>query len=86
MGFEPIRSQKNQQIQQESVLAFNGEPYGEPFLLIQGRLEETLKEHQSILDGIRSGDISKAYKAILFHVAQNKIIISLKYSSPDETK
>jgi DNA-binding GntR family transcriptional regulator len=48
----------------------------------EGRLEETLKEHQAILDNIKIGAVGRTYKAILAHLEKPKEIIQLN----EETK
>jgi DNA-binding FadR family transcriptional regulator len=43
----------------------------------EGRLEETLTEHQAIYDYIKIGAVGRSYKAILAHLEKPKEIIQL---------
>jgi DNA-binding GntR family transcriptional regulator len=50
----------------------------------EGRLEETLKEHQAIFDNIKIGAVGRTYKAILTHLEKPKEIIQLNESTKKE--
>jgi len=41
----------------------------------EGRIEETLLEHQAILDRMSAGDVSGSYEAALDHLEKPKGII-----------